>query len=183
MKGIVFTEFMNLVESKFGLKTADEIITHSDLESKGAYTSVGTYDYKEMLSLVSHLSSKTKLAKSILIKTFGEHLLNFFSIRYSNFFENKNTFEILKTLDNHIHVEVKKLYPKADLPKFSYEQNSEDVLTVIYKSNKPFADLAEGLISACVKHFNENIHISTEDLGNCDGTNRKFILTKVEKNG
>ena len=33
MKGIVFTEFLELVEDKFGLETVDEIINNSDLKS------------------------------------------------------------------------------------------------------------------------------------------------------
>jgi hypothetical protein len=33
MKGIVFTEFLDLVEDKFGLEVLDKIITQSNLES------------------------------------------------------------------------------------------------------------------------------------------------------
>ena len=42
MKGIVFSEFLDLVEVKFGLEMVDKIIDQSNLESKGVYTSVGT---------------------------------------------------------------------------------------------------------------------------------------------
>ncbi len=45
MKGIVFTGFLELVEDKYGLEMVDEIITNSNLESKGIYTSVGTYSF------------------------------------------------------------------------------------------------------------------------------------------
>jgi len=34
MKGIVFTEFLELVEDKFGLEMVDNIIESSDLELK-----------------------------------------------------------------------------------------------------------------------------------------------------
>ena len=51
MKGIVFTEFLELVEDKFGLETVDEIIQKSDLESNGIYTSIGTYKFSEMLNI------------------------------------------------------------------------------------------------------------------------------------
>ena len=33
MKGIIFTEFLELVEEKFGLTMVDKIIEQSDLES------------------------------------------------------------------------------------------------------------------------------------------------------
>ena len=54
MKGIVFTEFLEMVETKFGLETVDNIIENSDLKSEGIYTSVGTYDFNEMVTPVSY---------------------------------------------------------------------------------------------------------------------------------
>ena len=42
MKGIIFTEFLDLVEEKFGLEMVDKIIEQSNLDSGGIYTSVGT---------------------------------------------------------------------------------------------------------------------------------------------
>ena len=56
MKGIIFTEFLDLVEKKFGLVMVDKIINQSQLDSNGAYTSVGTYEFSEMLQLISNLS-------------------------------------------------------------------------------------------------------------------------------
>ena len=41
MKGIIFTEFIEMVEDKFGFEVADNIITNSNLPSGGAYTAVG----------------------------------------------------------------------------------------------------------------------------------------------
>jgi len=45
MKGIVFTEFLELVENKFGLEMLDAIIEASNLESEGVYTRIGTYNF------------------------------------------------------------------------------------------------------------------------------------------
>jgi hypothetical protein len=39
MKGIVFTAFLEMVEDKFGIEIVDHIISHSDVDSKGVYTS------------------------------------------------------------------------------------------------------------------------------------------------
>ena len=41
MRGIVFTEFLALVEDKFGLEMVDRIIFQSNLASEGAYTTIG----------------------------------------------------------------------------------------------------------------------------------------------
>ena len=55
MKGIVFREFIAMVESHYSIEIADGIISASNLSSAGAYTSVGTYPHQEMVELVSHL--------------------------------------------------------------------------------------------------------------------------------
>ena len=62
MKGIVFTEFLELVEDKFGLEMVDSIIANSNLESNGVYTAVGTYSFSEMLQLLQNLSDNTGIS-------------------------------------------------------------------------------------------------------------------------
>ena len=74
MKGIIFTDFLELVEYKFGLEMVDKIINQSDLESNGIYTSVGTYDFAEMLQLLTHLSQNTDISVDDLLLVFAEHL-------------------------------------------------------------------------------------------------------------
>ena len=69
MKGIVFTEFLDLVEEKFGLEMVDDIINSSDLLSGGAYTSIGTYDFAEMHQLITHLSANTDIPINDLWRT------------------------------------------------------------------------------------------------------------------
>ena len=62
MKGIIFREFLEMVEEQFGYKTVDTIIENSNLASKGIYTSVGTYPHQEMFSLVKELSALTNIS-------------------------------------------------------------------------------------------------------------------------
>jgi Haem-NO-binding len=52
MKGVVFTEFIEMVEDRFSPEMADRIIERAKLPSGGAYTTVGTYDHGEMIQLV-----------------------------------------------------------------------------------------------------------------------------------
>ena len=75
MKGIVFTEFLEMVEDRFSPEIADRIIESSNLSSRGAYTSLGTYDHAEMVRLVSQLSAATGIAPPVLTHTFGKYLL------------------------------------------------------------------------------------------------------------
>lgn len=179
MKGIVFAEFIELVEDKFGFEMADEIIESSNLPSGGAYTSVGTYDHTEMLELVTHLSQKTGISVEDLVKVFGEHLLGRFAEGYPTFFENvTGCFEFLDTIENKVHVEVKKLYPEAELPTFDSQIESENNMTLIYTSKRPFSALAYGLIKGASTYYSENIDIAMDDQSTPELTKVIFTLTK-----
>lgn len=180
MKGIVFTEFIELVENKFGFEVADEVIEQSNLPSGGAYTAVGTYDHEEMLELVTHLSKATDIPAETLIKVFGEHLLQRFVAGYPHFFtEVSSCFEFLDTIENRVHVEVKKLYPEAELPTFESEIFSATQMRLTYLSKRPFSALAFGLIQGSASYYNETIHIDMDDQSTDQQTKVVFLLTKT----
>jgi hypothetical protein len=179
MKGIVFTEFIEMVEDEFSLDMADEIIENAHLESGGAYTTLGTYDHREMLELVSELSKSSGIPTSDLVRVFGTHLCGRFAANFPEMFSSAaDTFDFLEQIQDHIHVEVRKLYPDAQLPHFAYEYPSENQLVMNYSSTRPFAVLADGLIRGAIKHYGEEIDIEIEDLSDGAGTSARFLLTK-----
>ena len=148
------------------------------MASEGAYTSVGTYHHGEIFELVANLSKETNTPAGKLVKAFGKHLVLVFKMGYPTFFNQPNAFLFLKSVEGIIHVEVKKLYPDAELPRFEYEEPSENVLVMHYSSSRPFADLAEGLICGVVDLYNEKIKVSSEDTSGGKGTSRKFTLER-----
>ncbi len=79
MKGIVFREFIDMVEASFGDEMVDTIIEACDLESGGAYTAVGTYDHTELVQMVVALSGETGAPVPALVEAFGTYLLVDFS--------------------------------------------------------------------------------------------------------
>ena len=163
MKGIVFTEFLDMVEDKFGLETVDQIINNSDLQSNGVYTSVGTYSHFEMVSLVSALSDKVNIPIDKLIYTYGVHFFDVALKSYPEFFENqKSAFDFLISLDSYIHPEVLKLYPDAELPRFDARMISDQEMHLEYFSSRKMSDFAHGLIVGTINHFNENISLMVD---------------------
>ncbi|RJG02529.1 heme NO-binding domain-containing protein [Noviherbaspirillum sedimenti] len=179
MKGIVFREFIEMVEEHFSPETADKIISSSNLSTAGAYTTVGTYDHREIIELVGHLSKTTGLQPPELLRAFGARLFKRFSELYpSHFAALHSTFDFLRILDSKIHIEVKKLYPDAELPSFQHDFPEPDRMILVYNSRRPFADLAEGLIGGCIDHFRETIALAREDLLCADGTRVRFTLTR-----
>ena len=137
MKGIVFTEFLDLVEDKFGLEIVDEILNKSDLESNGIYTSIGTYEFSEMLQLLQHLSFKTSISIDDLLLTYGEHFFQVLVNNYGSLISHyQDPIDLLSSIENHIHVEVKKIYPEAELPSFEVIEKKKNSLIMIYKSSR-----------------------------------------------
>lgn len=165
MKGMVFTELLDMVEDKFGIDMVDAVIEDADLPvSKGAYTAVGTYPHEEIVSIVMQLSKHSGIAPNELLKIFGEHLFSRFHEAYPKFFLSaSDSFSFLENIDQYIHVEVRKLYPDAELPEFSCER-SDNQLKMTYTSSRHMEDFAEGLIRGCLKHFQEEGDISRESV-------------------
>lgn len=166
MLGIVFTELMEMVESRFSTDLLDEIIDRAELPNGGAYTAVGDYSHEEIVRLVTELSASTQVSVPDLLQAFGEYLFprlaqgNATLLRTSS-----NMFALLERLDDHIHPEVLKLYPNAHLPRFSVLESAPDRLVLRYDSPRRMESLAVGLIHGAARHFNEPCQVSCSEVG------------------
>ncbi|TVZ56428.1 heme-NO-binding protein [Lutibacter sp. Hel_I_33_5] len=178
MKGIVFTEFLDLVEDKFGLEMVDTIIEQSKLESGGSYTSIGTYKFAEMLSLLSNLSNNTGLSIDNLLLVYAEHFFSVLEKSYPGLLNTyKDPIEMLSSIENHIHIEVRKIYPDAELPTFIVEEKTENSLTMVYKSSRAMHHFGLGLMNKTFEHFNSTATILLEKIKE-DGTEVRFFIKK-----
>ncbi len=166
MKGLVFTEFVDLVDEMFSPETSERMIEMSNVPSGGAYTSVGTYDAQEMFTLVSGLSAITGIPVPDLLKTFGRHLFKRFVSVFPIFFEGiGSAMEFLPRVEDYVHMEVRKLYPDAELPSFSCATPEPGTMVMTYRSKTNLPDLAEGLILECVDHFGDPVSVKRETGG------------------
>ena len=178
MKGIVFSEFLDMVEAEFSADMVDDIIDDSELPSGGAYTAVGTYDHLELAQLVIALSKKTGAGVPALLKAYGRHLFGRFAVGYAHFFEGADDcFEFLASIEDYIHVEVRKLYPDAELPSFETVRIAPDKLSMVYRSPRCLGDFAEGLIEGCSAHYREPLSVARTD--EHEGRIVRFELTRA----
>lgn len=176
MKGIVFTELIDMVEARFSPLLADRMIARAGVGHGGAYTSVGTYDHAEMARLVQALSDETGQPVAALLRAFGEHMSDRFRGRFPRFFEASPTlFDFLASIDSVIHVEVRKLYHDAELPSFVVERRSPEAMTLLYRSSRHLEDLAEGLMRGCAAHYREAVDIARESVA---GAATRFTITR-----
>ncbi len=178
MKGIIFTEFLDLVEKKFGLEMVDDILNKSNLESNGIYTSIGTYKFSEMLQLLQHLSANTQISIDDLLLVYAEHFFSVLEDSYPGLLATySDPIEMLSSIEDHIHVEVRKIYPDAELPTFEIVEKTPNSLIMIYKSSRAMHHFGLGLMNKTFEHFNSTAKIELEKIKE-DGTEVRFIVNK-----
>jgi hypothetical protein len=180
MKGVVFTQFIELVEDKFGFDVVDQMIEKAALEHNGIYTQAGYYPAEELFSLVKALSEITQLEQNELVYIYGEHLFPILVSIYPNKDDlHHNSFDFIANVDNIVHPEVQKLYPDSELPEFTTVSMDDTQLKVRYRSTKPLMDFARGLMVGCIKYFKEDIEVEQGEAECVEGMyNVLFTLKK-----
>ena len=175
MKGIILSEFVEFLEESLGPDQAQTIIEKSGVQSQGAYSRVGQYDYQELIQLLTQAVTETNMEAGELVQPFADHLFTVFHRDYNVFFEGaESAAHMLTQIDDHIHVEVKKLYPDAELPKFEYSQEG-DKLVLNYQSPRPLAAVAQALVGACLKFFGDKESLVSSQIAE-DQCSAEFVI-------
>ena len=178
MKGSIFNQFFEWVDNRFGLETTELLIDTVAPASGGAYTNVGAYDHTELLAMLVELSHLSHQPINVLANHFGRHCFPNLAIEYPESFEqSRNVFEFVSNIETFHRCEVRKLYPDAEVPRFTVASSAKDQLQLEYHSSRPLADFAEGLIEGCIEYFGEDIQLQREDTGEKNGTSARFLLT------
>ncbi len=165
MKGLVFTTFFDFCERRYGADLLDDAIGAADLPHGGSYTSVGTYPFGEMVALVTAVVRLTGSTMPAVLEAFGEHCFGAWVRKFPATFEGKDLFDVLAGIDAFHETEVRKLYPDAELPSFEVVERSADQLCLRYRSCKPLADLAVGVIRGAAQHLRSPVQISYRPTG------------------
>ena len=179
MKGLIFREFLEMVEEKFDYTMVDHIINDTKDPIDGAYSSVNSYDHTQLVNLVVALHKRTGIALSDLLKTYGEFLFSSIASNYPYLLEGiTDPFDMLLNIEILIHTEVKKIYPEANPPRFIGTRLNDISIELIYNSHRSMGDVAEGLIHGCGAHFGEKFKVEQLSSEN-DGQTVKFKIERV----
>ncbi|MCP4955852.1 heme NO-binding domain-containing protein [Photobacterium aquimaris] len=175
MKGIIFTEFISIVEQNFGLDISQQMF--DDANDSGIYTAVGSYDHRQLIKLIISLSNITGISPSQLQQTYGRlvfpSLLKALPIPN---IEADDTLSFIRKVEQHIHLEVKKLYPDATPPKFIFNNQTQSTMTMDYHSSRCMGHVCMGLLEGCAHYFNQSLTIIMQPMN--DSQNHvRFSLT------
>jgi hypothetical protein len=164
MKGMVFTELLAMAEQVMGEEVVDQVLDGLPLSTGGAYNAVGNYPCSELMMIVAALSDRSGAPVPDLQRAFGRWMLGRFAQSYPGFFRDKpDPLTMLEAIEGEVHVEVRKLYPDAELPTFATERLGADTLQLTYRSPRALVPFCHGLIEACLDHFGRTAETSVED--------------------
>lgn len=169
MKGILFTDFVEFVERE--LPSAAGQLGH------GAYSPLGSYPDDELLALVARAGAAADVPATEVLRRFGAHLFRTLATLYPVFVDGiGSSLQLLGGIETYVHGEVKKLYPDAEFPRFEVRARAQGHLEMVYRSRRPLADLAEGMIRGCIAWFGDRVDIDRHDLDAADGHAARFTL-------
>lgn len=173
MKGVVFSELVDWIEQRYGVEVVDEVLLDAELPHGGAYTTAGTYDWREVHAIATALAARIGGTADDVLRSYGRHLFPVFAERFAGIIGRAtNPLDFLAGVGTHIEDEVVKLYTDSELPCFRV-QRLPDGLVLDYESARPFAGLAHGLIEGCFLHFGADADIACSG-GDC---HRRFEIT------
>lgn len=178
MKGIVFVELLKMAETLVGEDRVDAVLAQTPLPSGGAYTAVGNYPCAELTALVQGFSATSGVAPGELQRVFGHWMMQVFARHYPDFFHaNADALGMLESIESEIHVEVRKLYPDSELPRFDTRRTGHDRLELDYSSPRPLAPFCHGLIEGCLAHYSTTADIAATDRSDAGLTRADFVIT------
>ncbi len=180
MQGMIFTEFLRMVDTYYSPEITERIIQLSNTETGGAYTSVGNYSHTELVSLIVALSEQEDRPVKDLIRSFGSYLLGQFSEQYPDYFiAHTDVFNFLDHIGKHVHTEVMKLYPDSSPPKIETNRIDQDILELIYSSHRELGDAAHGLIEGALEYFETDATVQRNQLEEGSNTCIRFLITRA----
>ncbi|MCE3008896.1 MAG: heme NO-binding domain-containing protein [Bacteroidetes bacterium] len=183
MKGIVFSELLEMTEEVFGQQMLQKVIEKAELSNNGVYVSAGNYPFSELARIVSTLSAETNKPAEFLLEEYGKYLFQKMSIKYAALFDKiPDPISFLSKIDNYIHVEVHKLYPGAETPRFIIIEQDEKHIIMDYISSRGLDYLAIGMIKGCSTHYKVPLDIRTEK-NNDEHNSTRFFVYVSEKVG
>lgn len=177
MKGVIFNLLEEVVSASYGDKTWDDLLDAADVD--GIYTSLGSYDDADMGRLVSAAGDALSLPDEDVLRWFGRHAIPNMATRWPDYFSaHQHTVPFLRSLNDVIHPEVRKLYAGAYCPHFDFSSPDDGSLLIGYRSPRRLCGLAHGFILGAGDHYGESATVEHLECMH-DGADRCLVAVAV----
>jgi hypothetical protein len=159
MKGVIFNLLEDFITENWGEEAYEEILSMCPLHTKEPFLGPGTYPDADLMAIVTAACRKLGVAPADAIHAFGKYMFPKLAARFPVFLEgHSHPKTFLKTVNDVIHVEVKKLFRDAEPPLITWTDPGPDRLVLVYASRRKLCSLATGLLEGAAEHFKTPIH-------------------------
>jgi predicted hydrocarbon binding protein len=154
MKGIIFNLLESFVCEGWGEQTYEEVLERCRLRTREPFIGPGTYPDADLVALVSAVTERLDIKMDDALHAFGKYAFAHLVRKFPMFVQgHSHPKTFLKTIDDVIHVEVKKFLRDADPPHITFRDPAPDELVLIYDSRRRMCTLAAGLVDGCAQFF------------------------------
>jgi hypothetical protein len=172
MQALIFAELREFVAATLPADARAAL----DAETSGAPGSA-----ERLAASIRAAAGAAGLEPAELERRFGTHLFGRFATLYPVFFVDAGSaLSVLAELDGKVHAEVQRLHPEAEFPAFECRRLGPARIELRYRSTRPFAALAEGLIRGCAAYFGERLEVRCLEVAD-GGTRARFVVGRAPR--
>ncbi len=173
MKGVVFNIFEDFICEGWGDEAYEALLKACPVHQDG-YVGPESYPDADMIALVTKACERFGVDGPDALRAFGKFMLPKLVEKFPKFVDgHTHPKSFLMSVEDVIHVEVRKLFKDAVTPSFGYENTAPDRLVIKYTSDRQMCHLMEGLLDGVAAHYKTTIeHSQTQCMhdgaGSCD---------------
>jgi hypothetical protein len=179
MIGYIFTDFLEMVEANYGLKVLNALVSKSNLESNGIYTSFGWYDESELSILIETLGKEIFSSKNDVKRKFGEYLFDKSLERMKDEIGAlQNSIQLVELFEKQMVEKTSRFYPSYKPSKIIKNRITQESIEVFYESDGQLCHILDGFIVKSTQYFNEKFTVDTSGIYYFD---KKSIVYSFQK--
>ena len=178
MKEILLTEFVEFADQAYPDARRDPGGRPGDPPDDGG--SDGDTE-RRFLALAGRVGDAAGRSRAEVLRRFGAHLFWRFAAIYPVFFRGPtDPLAFLARVHADVHGSLRLFHPEASLPELRCSSPAPGRLVLDYRSERPLADLAEGLVEGCVEFFGGGVEVTREDPPDGAGRTARFVLVRPD---
>jgi hypothetical protein len=160
VKGILFNVIEDVVTEAMSADAWDDVVDASGVD--GSYTSLATYPDTDLDAIVAAVADAADLSPDATLALAGRLGFKHLARRNPHILDGIDGWQqLVASLDDIIHPEVRKIYPGAEVPGFATTP-VDGGLRVTYTSRRKLCRLAEGLILGGGEWYRRELQIEHE---------------------
>ena len=158
MKGVVFNLVESFICDGWGEDKYEEILSLCPLKTKEPFVGPGTYPDSDLMLMVTKAAEILGVEVEDAVRAFGHYCFPKLSAKLPELVaRHDHPFDFLMSVEDAIHVEVRKLMPNALTPSFRYRREDETHMVLEYRSPRKLCAFLEGLLDGVAEHFKVEI--------------------------